>query len=96
MERSRKHQASRICYLHEGDDNTKFFHLRVNARRRKDLIVRLKHNNGWAVTHEDKVVLIFDHFSRTLGRPPPHSLDFNWDALNPTTHRLEDLGLPFS
>jgi hypothetical protein len=77
MDRSRKRQASKILYLREGDANTKFFHLRVNARRRKNLIVRLMHNNGWAVTHEDKAGLIFDHFSRTLGRPPPRSLDFN-------------------
>jgi retron-type reverse transcriptase len=47
------------------------------------------------VSHEDKARLIFDHFSRTLGRPP-RSLDFNWDALNPSIHPLEDLGLPFS
>jgi hypothetical protein len=48
------------------------------------------------VTHEDKGNLIFDHFSQTLGRPPPRPLDFNWEALNPTAHLLENLGLPFT
>jgi hypothetical protein len=96
LERTRKRQASRISYLREGDANTKFFHLRVNARKRKNHILRLKHNNGWATTHEDKDKLIFEHFSQTLGRPSPRQLDFNWAALNPTTHHLEDLGLPFS
>jgi hypothetical protein len=75
LERSRKRQASRLRFLREGDANTKFFHQRVNARRRKNHIVRLKHNNG---------------------RPPPRSLYFNWDALNPNTHPLDDLGPPFS
>ncbi|XP_071680368.1 uncharacterized protein [Lolium perenne] len=70
LERSRKRQASRIRYLREGDANTKFFHLRVNARKRKNHILRLRHNSGWVVTHEDKGNLIFDHFSQTLGRPP--------------------------
>jgi hypothetical protein len=73
LERSRKRQASRISYLKEGDANTKFFHLRVNARRRKNHIMRLKHNDGWSTAHEDKEKLIFYHFSQTLGRPPPAS-----------------------
>jgi hypothetical protein len=96
LERSRKRQASRIRYLRDGDANTKFFHLRVNARKRKNHIARLKHNSGWAVSHEDKAGLIFDHFSRSLGWPPPRSLDFNWEVLDPPNHSLEDLGLPFS
>ncbi|XP_071676910.1 uncharacterized protein [Lolium perenne] len=96
LERSRKRQASRISYLREGEANTKFFHRRVNARKRKNHILGLKHNLGWAVTHEDKDNLIFDQFSQALGRPPPRQLDFNWEALNPTAHLLEDLGLPFS
>jgi hypothetical protein len=96
LERSRKRQASRINYLREGDANTKFFHLRVNARKRKNFIMRLKHNNGWSTTHEDKEKLILDHFSQALGRPPPRLLDFNWAVLNPIVHSLEDLGLPFS
>jgi predicted transcriptional regulator len=31
LERSRKRQASRITTLKEGDADTRFFHLRVNA-----------------------------------------------------------------
>jgi hypothetical protein len=58
--------------------------------------MRLKHNNGWSTTHEDKEKLILDHFSQALGRPPPRLLDFNWTVLNPIVHSLEDLGLPFS
>ncbi|XP_073353806.1 uncharacterized protein [Aegilops tauschii subsp. strangulata] len=39
LERSRKKQCARISSLKEGDANTKFFHLRVNARRRKNHIL---------------------------------------------------------
>jgi hypothetical protein len=35
MERARKKQSARIPNIKEGDANTKFFHLRVNTRRRK-------------------------------------------------------------
>jgi hypothetical protein len=58
--------------------------------------MRLRQNSGWAVTHEDKENLIFDHFSQSLGRPPPRQLDFNWEALNLTAHLLENLGFPFN
>jgi hypothetical protein len=47
VERARKKQSACIANIKEGDANTKFFHLRVNARRRKNFIQRLKHNNGW-------------------------------------------------
>jgi hypothetical protein len=35
VERVRKRQCARIADIKEGDANTKIFHLRVNARRRK-------------------------------------------------------------
>jgi hypothetical protein len=47
IERARKKQCARITSLKEGDANTRYFHLRVNARRRKNHIHRLKMNNGW-------------------------------------------------
>jgi hypothetical protein len=91
LERSRKRQASRITYLREGDTNTKLFHLRVNPRRRKNHIQRLKCGNGWASSHEAKELLVSDHFANILGRP----LDFNWAAINHTPDDLDDLALPF-
>jgi hypothetical protein len=96
LERTRKRQASRISYLREGDANTKFFHLRVNSRRRKNTIHRLQRNAGWATSHDEKAQLIHDHFSAILGNPPPRSLDFNWAAIQPSVEALDDLGIPFS
>ena len=54
IERTRKRQASRIANLREGDANTKFFHLKANARKRKNHIQRLQKDGGWAATHEEK------------------------------------------
>lgn len=42
LERARKKQCARLANLKEGDANTKFFHRRVNARRRKNHIHRIK------------------------------------------------------
>jgi hypothetical protein len=47
VERARKKQSARISNIKEGDANTKIFHLRVNARRRKNHIHQIKHNGGW-------------------------------------------------
>lgn len=47
IERSRKRQCAKMTNLKEGDANTKFFHRKINARRRKNHIHRLKHNHGW-------------------------------------------------
>jgi hypothetical protein len=62
VERSRKKQCARIANLKEGDANTKFFHLRVNARRRKNHIHRLKHNLGWVTDHVAKEKVVHHHF----------------------------------
>ena len=46
IERARKRQASRITNIRAGDANTRFFHLKVNSRRRKNHIHRLRKQNG--------------------------------------------------
>lgn len=42
IERSRRRQNSRVTNLKEGDANTKFFHLKVNSRARKNHIQKLQ------------------------------------------------------
>jgi hypothetical protein len=81
LERSRKRQASRITNLKEGDANTRFFHLRVNARRRKNHIHRLKHNNGWVTEHDHKKAIIHSHFKTIIKRGPPRTKNFNWATI---------------
>ena len=77
IERARKKQASRITNLREGDANTKFFHQKVIARRRKNSIQRLHHQGGWATSHEDKASLVHNYFTEVLGPPMPRVRDFN-------------------
>jgi hypothetical protein len=82
LERSRKKQRARINNLRHGDANTKFFHRKVNTRRRKNFILKLRHNNGWVTTHDDKQKVAQSHFNAAIGRANPRSISFNWDALN--------------
>jgi hypothetical protein len=96
VERARMKQSACIAYLKEGDANTKFFHLRVNARRRKNHIHRLKLNNGWVTEHVAKEEIIHNHFKSTIGRGEPRINDFNWDTLHFDDPDLHSLGEPFT
>lgn len=96
LERSRKRQSSRVTKLREGDACTKYFHLRANGRRRRNLISLIATNTGIASTHAAKEQVIFDHFKSFMGRPEARVLDFNWDALGITPRNLAHLGNPFS
>lgn len=96
IEKARKRQCSRITYIREGDANTKFFHLKANSRRRKNFIQRLRKDQGWAFSHQDKQQIIQDHFSNVMADPPAASRDFCWDALNFPTVNLASLDDPFT
>ena len=82
VERARKKQCARIANIKEGDANTKIFHLRVNSRRRKNHIHRLKKNSGWTTDHQEKEEIIHDHFASSLGGGQPRPMDLNWENLN--------------
>jgi len=62
LERARKRQASRITNIKLGDANTKYFHLKVNSRRRKKFIHKLWRGNGWAVSQTEKMEVAEEHF----------------------------------
>lgn len=96
LERARKKQCSRIRNVREGDANTRFFHLKVNWRRRKNYMHRLKHNNGWVTEHEHKEEIIHDHFSSALGKGESRTHDFKWDVLHFGSPNLEVLAAPIS
>ncbi|XP_073360430.1 uncharacterized protein [Aegilops tauschii subsp. strangulata] len=82
LERARKKQCARVANLREGDANTKFFHRRIKARRRKNHIHRIKHEHGWVTEHEAKEKILHEHFSEVMGRGDTSTKDFNWDELN--------------
>ena len=73
----------------------KFFHFRMNARR-KNHISRLKHNNGWVTDHATKEEIVRTHFSTVLGWSEPRPRDFNWDGLHFEGPDLDALGDPFT
>jgi hypothetical protein len=79
-----------------GDANTKFFHQKVNARRRKNHIQRLRNGHGWAINHDDKARVIQEHFLDFMKHPPRQQLDINWEVLQLPTHDLSKLEVPFS
>lgn len=96
IEKAQKKQCARINYLREGDTNTKFFHLRANACRRKNFIQRLNKGTGWAVTHEEKSQIIQDHFSATMARPRIHTKTFYWESLQLLAVDLSELDQPLT
>jgi len=80
-----------------GDANTKFFHHRINALKRKNFIQRLKKRDaGWVTTHEEKAAEIQSHFVETMQHPPARHTDFNWDLIGIQQHDLRVLDDPFS
>ncbi|KAK1644652.1 hypothetical protein QYE76_062457 [Lolium multiflorum] len=96
IERARKKQCSRITNIKEGDANTKYFHLKVNARRRKNHIYRLKHNQGWVTHHFEKDNVVHNHFKGVIDRGEPRKEDFNWEEVHFEESALEGLGDPFT
>ena len=82
VERSRRRQCSRLTWLKEGDACTKFFHLKANARRRKNFIPCFKSQAGILLwSHEDKKNEIFNHFMSTLGTKEQRTCTLNWSEL---------------
>jgi hypothetical protein len=68
LDRSQKKQRARINNSKDGDANTKFFHKRVNSRRRKNFILKLHHNHYWVTSHEEEQSIAQQHFNDAIGR----------------------------
>jgi hypothetical protein len=57
LERTRLRQQARIRDIQEGDANSKYFHMKANARRRKHLIPILRYEDRTATSLSDKLDL---------------------------------------
>jgi hypothetical protein len=91
LEKARKKQCARISNIKEGDANTKFFHRRVNARRRKNHIHRIMNAHGWVTEHDAKQKVIQDHFSQVMKKGGRSTKDFNWEELHSEPVDLHEL-----
>lgn len=96
VEKARKRQRSRLTWLKEGDANTKFFHLRVNARHRKNFIDRLHRGNAILETHEAKECVLHEHFSSMMGQRIQRSCTLNWAKLRLPQLSSEELDSCFT
>ena len=97
LEKARKKQCARIANIKEGDANTRCFHLRVNHRRRKkNLIHRLKHNQGWVTSHEDKEKIVHSHFKNIAKKGPARNIGVNWGLLPTPNCNLQGLDEAFT
>jgi hypothetical protein len=85
LERSRRRQAARINYIRAGDACTRFFHLRMFARKRKQYIPSLKRQDGTlAWNHEDKQQVLQDYFQRQIGTKERRHHTIRWENIQVT------------
>lgn len=96
IEKTRIKQRSRLTYIRCGDTNTKIFHIRASARRRKNYIHCLHTDVGMAIAHEEKEKVIRDYFNDHLGSVIPRSTTINRQSLGYSQQDLSELEVPFS
>ncbi|XP_066347775.1 uncharacterized protein [Miscanthus floridulus] len=96
IEKSRIGQKSRLTNIKCGDANTKLFHIRASSRARKNYIQCLHKDNGIALTHEDKEIVVGDYFKNHLGSMVPRPSTFLWSALGYNPRDLSQLEVPFT
>ena len=96
VEHARRRQASRLTWMKEGDANTRFFHLKINARRRKSHIHALQHDNHFLTTHAEKEQALHEHFSVALGSAAAPSRTILWESLDLPQVDGGGLDIPFT
>jgi hypothetical protein len=96
VERIRIKQRARVNWMRAGDANTKFFHVKASARRRKNFIATIAGDGVIATEHQHKAKLIKDFFDGLLGSAPSPSATIDWQALHMPQLDLSELDAPFS
>jgi hypothetical protein len=91
MRKIRLRQRSRLTWIFVGDANTKLFHLRVNARGRRNHIPSLQHQGRECITHEAKSAALATYFTEQFGTVPPRNTTLNWGDMQLHRYDLPDL-----
>lgn len=96
VERARRRQALRLTWLRLGDAGKFFFHAKMRARRRKNIIHTLQVGSEIATTHEKKEDAIYQHFNDHLGATADRRLGINWNILEMPSVHGRGLDNPFT
>jgi hypothetical protein len=81
LERCIWRQRSRFLWLKEGDYNSKFFHVKASARRRKSFIQSITVGDVTTIDQEAKKQAFWEHFSDLIGKYKPCPSSINLSAL---------------
>ena len=96
LQRTMAWLRSRINWLHDGDANTKLFHLHARQRKRKNFIGKIVSGEHICTSHEDKAAVIDEFYENLLGKCDDREYTINLSELEIISHDLADLELPFS
>uniref|UniRef100_A0A453ILZ4 Uncharacterized protein n=1 Tax=Aegilops tauschii subsp. strangulata TaxID=200361 RepID=A0A453ILZ4_AEGTS len=96
IERIRARQRSRVRCLRAGDAKTRFFHLKCNSRRRKNIVARLARRNIMKTEQAHKASLAKSFFVDVLGTTAPATTGLNWERPNLPVHDLSELEQEFT
>lgn len=83
LERNRRRQASRVNHIRAGDACTRFFHLRMATRRRRQYIPSIrKHDGTYVWTHDEKQAVLQEYFENLMGKKEHRTRSMQWSALH--------------
>jgi hypothetical protein len=90
-------QRSKIRAAIEGDENTRYFHVCVNQRRRRNKIQVIEHDGQEHYSHEQKANILHVFYHNLVGCVRDTSWGFSLDNLYPDGPlQLEQLDFPFT
>ncbi|XP_073112185.1 uncharacterized protein [Elaeis guineensis] len=92
------HQRSCNTWLHEGDRNTKFFHISASNKMRRNRISEIFLDHTVLRSHVDIAQAFYSYYQSFLGTSGYMHIDLDWDKLYPppSTSDLSYLAAPFS
>lgn len=68
-EESKWAQRAKVKHIHEGGDNTKYFHLIANGKHRRKKNSRLQQDEGTIISQENLKSYIFEYYKNLFGPP---------------------------